>query len=155
MTLRGAGGGPACRTRRERWGRRRWGGAGGASSRQPGGADVRAEAQQQRTAVDRCGSGRCCGAATRQAEERPQSAAVAVGSDPGEHDVPVRGAEVEHDHRVRGWRATAAAGPAAPPREYGAVADQIDAGNYSEAYKATGSFFRESMTAEEFRDRLC
>ena len=75
------------------------GGAAGAvpavlPSRQPGGADVRAEAQQ-RTAVDRCCSGRCCGAATRQAEERPQSAAVAVGSDPGD---PVRGAEVEHDH---------------------------------------------------------
>ena len=27
----------------------------------------------------------------------------------------------------------------------------LDAGNYSEAYAATGSFFRESLTAEEFR----
>ncbi len=28
----------------------------------------------------------------------------------------------------------------------------LDAGNYSEAYEASGSFFRESVTAEEFRD---
>ena len=39
-------------------------------------------------------------------------------------------------------------------REYGAVADQIDAGNYSEVYEATGSFFRASVTAEEFRDSM-
>ena len=30
----------------------------------------------------------------------------------------------------------------------------LDAGNYSEAYEATGSFFRESVTAEEFRDAM-
>ena len=30
----------------------------------------------------------------------------------------------------------------------------IDAGNYSEAYGATGSIFRESVTAEEFRNLM-
>ena len=30
----------------------------------------------------------------------------------------------------------------------------IDAGNYSEAYDATGSYFRENVTAEEFRNRM-
>ena len=30
----------------------------------------------------------------------------------------------------------------------------LDAGNYAEAYEATGSFFRESVTAEEFRDTV-
>ena len=29
----------------------------------------------------------------------------------------------------------------------------IDAGNYSEAYDATGSYFRETVTAEEFRNK--
>ena len=30
----------------------------------------------------------------------------------------------------------------------------IDAGNYSEAYDATGSYFRENVTAEEFRNSM-
>ncbi|MYH28908.1 MAG: DUF4019 domain-containing protein [Acidobacteria bacterium] len=30
----------------------------------------------------------------------------------------------------------------------------LDAGNYSEAYDATGSFFRESVTAEEFQNKM-
>ena len=30
----------------------------------------------------------------------------------------------------------------------------IDAGNYSEAYEATGSYFRENVTAEEFRNSM-
>ena len=30
----------------------------------------------------------------------------------------------------------------------------IDAGSYSEAYDATGSYFRESVTAEEFRNSM-
>ena len=87
-------------------------------------------------------------------EKRPQSAAVAVGSDPRRTRRSSAWCGSGARSRVRGWRATAAAGPAAPPREYGAVADQIDAGNYSEAYEATNSFFRESVTAEEFRDSM-
>lgn len=30
----------------------------------------------------------------------------------------------------------------------------LDAGNYSEAYDATASYFRENLTAEEFRNRM-
>ena len=94
-------------------------------------------------------SGRCCGAATRSVRNlRP------VGSDPRRTRRSSAWCGSGARSRVRGWRATAAAGPAAPPREYGAVADQIDAGNYSEAYEATDSFFRESVTAEEFRDSM-
>ena len=80
-------------------------------------------------------------AATRLAEERPVPAAVTFGSDPGVHDVPMRGAEVEHDSRRRpdllgavavdrshGRGASASIDGRGPLRRPGAVHDAAAAG---------------------------
>ena len=43
---------------------------------------------------------------------------------------------------------------AAARRSVEAWLSLIDAGNYSEAYDATGSYFRENVTAEDFRNSM-
>ena len=64
-----------------------------------------------------------------------------------------------------GGSPTAPTTPVTPPRDMRSDEDAarqsvdawlslLDAGDFSEAYEATGSLFRESMTAEEFRNSM-
>ena len=122
------------------------GGAGGASSRQPVGGAARAEAQR-RTAVD----GAVAVAVLEDAHQlveppallgvTTESAACGDGGGSPAAPTPVTTTPVDTQSEEETARQTV-----------DTWLSLIDAGNYSEAYEATGSFFRESVTAEEFRD---